>query len=81
MALAVLRRGRYHAHAPERVGDLGTLLARLRRIAGERWTILAGFDFPIGLPAAYARRAGIRDFLEVLPELGRGACGREFVGD
>ncbi len=34
--------------------------------------VLAGFDFPIGLPAAYAARAGVSDFLELLPGLG---CG------
>jgi hypothetical protein len=29
-----------------------------------------GFDFPIGLPRAYAARAGIERFLDVLPQLG-----------
>lgn len=34
--------------------------------------LVAGFDFPIGLPRAYAERAGVRRFLEVLPRLGHG---------
>ena len=72
MALAALEGGRYVAHAPVPVGDTGTLLGRLRGVAGEEGAILVGFDFPIGLPAAYARRADVRDFLAVLPELGRG---------
>src|SRR5262245_50650609 len=33
---------------------------------------LVGFDFPIGLPLAYARRVGIGDFLAALPRLGHG---------
>jgi hypothetical protein len=33
---------------------------------------LLGFDFPIGIPAAYADRAGVSSFLQLLPELGRG---------
>jgi hypothetical protein len=41
-------------------------LAALRSGTG----VLAGFDFPIGLPIAYARRAGIDGFREVLPRLG-----------
>jgi hypothetical protein len=33
--------------------------------------LVAGFDFPIGLPRAYADRAGVRRFLDVLPRLGQ----------
>jgi hypothetical protein len=33
--------------------------------------LVAGFDFPIGLPRAYADRAGVERFLDVLPRLGR----------
>ena len=33
--------------------------------------LIVGFDFPIGLPRAYAARAGVPRFLEVLPRLGR----------
>ena len=33
--------------------------------------LLVGFDFPIGLPRAYADRAGVRSFLDLLPRLGQ----------
>lgn len=72
MARVLLVRGRYVAKAPEPVGELGTLFARLRRSAVGMGTVLAGFDVPIGLPAAYARRAGITDFAALLPRLGAG---------
>ena len=32
--------------------------------------LIVGFDFPIGLPRAYAERAGVQRFLELLPCLG-----------
>lgn len=70
MCVAELRGGRrYHIASPEPVGTPGSLLHRLRdRANGDG--VAVGFDFPIGMPAEYARRAGIRDFLEVLPQLG-----------
>jgi quercetin dioxygenase-like cupin family protein len=51
---------------PQPVGEVTTLLARL---AGESegHCVFAGFDFPIGLPIAYAERAGITAFREALP--------------
>jgi hypothetical protein len=33
---------------------------------------LVGFDFPLGLPLAYARSVGVEDFLTVLPAFGHG---------
>jgi len=73
MALA-LRSSEGHcaAHHPTLVGDPTTLLYRLREIAGRDGIILAGFDFPIGLPLEYARKVGVEDFLDLLPNLGRG---------
>lgn len=65
--------GRYLAHAPEPVGEAQDLLQRLRETASPQGAVLAGFDFPIGLPARYAERAGIQDFLALLPQLGQGA--------
>ena len=64
--------GRYHAEAPERVGILETFFCRLRQRAGASATVLAGFDFPIGLPEAYALKAGFTDFRAALAELGHG---------
>ena len=66
MAAAKLRAGGYLADAPAPVGPLDGFWARLAAAAGEDGPILVGFDFPIGLPAAYAKRAGIGDFLEAL---------------
>ncbi|WP_460253379.1 hypothetical protein [Acidiphilium sp. MT5] len=53
--------GRWMVDAPEPVGPPGDLLARLlRRAAGA--PVAFGVDFPLGLPRAYAARAGITDF-------------------
>jgi hypothetical protein len=64
--------GGYTAHAPEPVGAPGTLLRRLCADAGPCGCILVGFDFPIGVPARYAERAGVQDFVALLPQLGQG---------
>jgi hypothetical protein len=64
--------GLYTAFAPEQVGNPGSLIGQLRMEAGETGCALAGFDFPIGLPAYYARRAGIASFRTLLPNLGHG---------
>ncbi len=55
------RAGRWVVEAPAPVGPPGDLLARLlRRAAGA--PVAFGVDFPLGLPRAYAARAGITDF-------------------
>lgn len=59
--------GRYLVGEPLPVRHPGTLVERL---GAER--LLLGLDLPIGVPAAWARRAGIDDFKALLPELGRG---------
>ncbi|WP_236045132.1 MULTISPECIES: DUF429 domain-containing protein [Pseudooceanicola] len=68
MTAALPRGGRYLLGAPEPVGDTATLLARLRG-AGP---LLIGFDFPIGLPAAYGARTGFADFPTALAGFGTG---------
>ena len=66
MARAVLERGgRYLVQPPAPVGALDGLWARLE-VDAPSGAILVGFDFPIGLPAAYAERAGIEDFRDAL---------------
>jgi hypothetical protein len=65
--------GRHHATAPAPVGPLPDLFDGLRRSAARPGPVLFGFDFPLGLPLAYARRAGVEDFRDLLPGLGRGA--------
>ena len=62
----------YHIQPPELVGDLGTLWDRVAERA-DRGSTLVGYDFPIGLPAAYAERAGISRFNAALPEFGHGS--------
>ena len=51
--------GCYTAFAPEPVGNPGLLIEQLRKEAGEIGCAFAGFDFPIGVPAFYAKHAGI----------------------
>lgn len=53
--------GRWLIEAPEPVGEAGTLLARLCATAAGA-PVAFGGDFPLGLPRAYAARAGIRNF-------------------
>jgi hypothetical protein len=62
VATAELVDGAYEVHAPRTVGESGGLIERmgLARTTGRR--TLLGFDFPIGVPRAYAARAGIDDF-------------------
>lgn len=64
--------GRYTALAPEPVSDLDDLFARLRAAAGVGETAFVGFDFPLGLPRAYAKNAGIGRFMAAFPKFGRG---------
>jgi hypothetical protein len=59
------RRGwRVEAVRPWADADRAALLS-----GGE--SLLAGFDFPVGVPRAYARRASVTSFPELLPMLGR----------
>lgn len=53
--MAVARRAGtfWHLSAPAPVGDVATLLARLRQAGGG---VLLGLDLPLGLPRAYAAR-------------------------
>ena len=70
MASAVRRPdGSYLARPPRPVGALESFWAGLEA-AAPAGPILVGFDFPIGLPAAYAKRAGINDFLAALDRFG-----------
>src|SRR5262249_46061053 len=65
--------GRHVADVPELVGDVPSLFRRLRRSVDSKDAIFVGFDFPIGLPIAYPDRAGVDDFVDALPEFGRGS--------
>ena len=61
--------GRYRLLPTVRTGTLAELFGSLAADGGR---VLLGFDFPIGLPAAYARRARIDDFAAALPRFGSG---------
>jgi len=65
--------GRYTASEPRLVGDPTLILEKLRAEVGAQGTIFTGFDFPIGIPAHYAKRAGITKFRDFLPRLGEDA--------
>ena len=54
--------------APEPVGDAAAFVERLFA----RGRVLAGFDFPIGVPAAYGRMAGLDGLPALLDALDRG---------
>ena len=64
--------GYYRVSAPARVGCLSSYFRRLRGSLEADAAVLAGFDFPIGLPVRYAAKVGLTDFLDALPRLGRG---------
>lgn len=73
--LAVARRvgDGYHVSAPQPIAQPAALPARLIRQAAtdaDRPVVLLGLDLPLGVPAAYAARAGITDFAAWLPRLG-----------
>ncbi|MGX9991927.1 DUF429 domain-containing protein [Rhizobium sp. Z1P35] len=72
MAMAFKRGARWHVQSPELVGDTSSLFDRLRRRAVEPGALLIRFDFPIGLPEAYARAAGLGSFREALTLFGSG---------
>lgn len=70
-ATAVWRRGRYRALAPAQVAPLDRFWPLLTAAIG-RGSALLGFDFPLGVPAGYAARAGIDDFVPALRAFGTG---------
>lgn len=76
MCVASLDDGdQYLIHAPEVVGGTEDLIRRLvARAQGDR--VLVGFDFPIGIPRAYAELAGVDSFPDFLTNLGRGEWSR-----
>ena len=71
MATGSLAGASYHLSSPEPVGDVTSLLYRLNQRAGGG-PVVAGFDFPIGLPYSFAEGAQIARFVDILPLLGSG---------
>ena len=64
--------GVYVARKACTVGRAGSLSERMG-VAGTPRTALLGFDFPIGVPRAYAARAGIENFATWVRTLSAGA--------
>lgn len=54
------------------MGPADTLLRRINDQRRGQGSAVIGFDFPIGVPVAYADAAGIDRFPELLPKLGWG---------
>jgi hypothetical protein len=71
-SFAFFQNGVYALQAPALVGPVNVYFTLLLQLAGDSGRILAGFDFPIGLPVQYAELAGIAEFLPMLPEFGNG---------
>lgn len=61
----------YRIEPPEPVRAPETLVRSCVGEAGSDAAVI-GFDFPIGIPAAYAQRTGIKDFRKALMEFGHG---------
>ena len=61
---------------PCEVGPPATLLQRLA--ARGDGPLVIGFDFPLGVPLAYAERAGVKSFRELLARAGKGELARFF---
>ena len=65
------------ASAPVRVAEAGSFLERMG-VPADADPVVLGFDFPIGVPEAYARRAGITHFPTFLRQAGKGAWATFF---
>jgi len=70
--------GAYLADAPRTVRLTGPIRERMSLPASMPGAALLGFDFPIGLPAAYAAATGITSFCSALLEFGSGQWSEFF---
>lgn len=75
----LMGKNRYYISAPEPVHEISSWLTRLRSMSSSDASILIGMDFPIGLPRAFAKVAGIREFRTTLPQLGTGQWSEFFM--
>ncbi|MEW4490897.1 DUF429 domain-containing protein [Thalassoglobus sp. JC818] len=72
MSVARRQFGHYSVSEATGVGDLGTFFDCLLQQCEQDETLLVGFDFPIGLAAAYCQLAGINSFRAGLQLFGQG---------
>jgi hypothetical protein len=79
---AILKDGRYTLSSAGRIDkwarEPSYLIPAIRNNLNSQACALVGFDFPIGVPACYARTAGIRDFKALLLQLGAGSWSNFF---
>ena len=59
--------------------ELSTFFSHLKLLQVLPGCILSGFDFPIGVPFAYASKVGFTDFLTFLLQLGQKEWGEFFL--
>jgi predicted nuclease with RNAse H fold len=71
MAVAEQENGNYVLRSSEAVNDPSVFQKRLEEQATSSCAVV-GFDFPIGVPEEYARRAGISSFPGALSKFGKG---------
>jgi len=69
LARARLEKGRTEVFAPSCIHDPCELVILLSELCDIRSKILLGFDFPLGVPKAYADLAGIHKFNALLAKL------------
>lgn len=66
----------YTVSVPRPAGNVADFFQRLSDLSPDG-SVLAGFDFPLGLPMAYARQTDVNDFKTFLAGLGQG-CWSNF---
>lgn len=71
VAVAERENGNYVLCSPEGIEDISAFRKRLAQRSSDS-CVVVGFDFPIGVPEEYARRAGISRFPDALSKFGRG---------
>ena len=71
-AVATKANGRWRVTAPVRVSSSAALLGYAFASASSGRRVLLGFDFPIGLPLAYAVKTGFENFRTALTAFGEG---------
>lgn len=75
-----------HITSPERAPSAGNLLTKListsyRRedtSSGRNHRLWIGFDFPLGIPLAYAKKLGVSSFRELLGKAGKDSLSKFF---
>lgn len=71
MAMATRRGEQFLVDAPRPVGELESFFPRVAKLAPSG-AILVGFDFPVGVPRAFAVRAKVERFRDELLQFGKG---------